>query len=325
MINWGIIGAGNMGRAFAEAIKEVDNAKLIAVASANNNNLNTFGDNFKVEKEFRFKNYESICKNDKIDAIYISTLNNTHFDLIKMCATNKKHILCEKPFCLNLTEAWEIEKIIKQNDIKFFEAIAYVSHPQTDSILNLINQDEIGEIQSIESSFGFKIRKINPESRLFNKKLGGGAILDVGCYPMSFISLFNNNNEMKFQNIYGEICNTNVDIAATAEILINDNIMCKIKVSLKEYFENNSIIYGSKANIKINSPWLPGKKAYLEISDKNRYYKKFIESDLSVYANQIKNVSNEFLDINTKEHKLFDISKAVKNMKYLDIWMKNIN
>ena len=325
MINWGVIGAGNMGRAFAEAIKEVDNAKLIAVASANNNNLNTFGDNFKIEKEFRFKNYESICKNDKIDAIYISTLNNTHFNLIKMCAMNKKHILCEKPFCLNFAEALEIEKIINQNDIKFFEAIAYVSHPQTDSILNLINEGEIGEVQSIESSFGFRIRKIKPESRLFNKKLGGGAILDVGCYPMSFISLFNNSNEMKFQNIHGEICNTNVDIAASAEILVNNNIMCKIKVSLKEYFENNSIIYGSKADIKINLPWLPGKKAYLEISNKNRYYKKFIESDLSVYANQIKNVSNEFLNKGNNADKLFDISKAVKNMRYLDHWIKNIN
>ena len=142
---------------------------------------------------------------------------------------------------------------------------------------------------------------------------------------MSFISLFNNSNEMKFQNIHGEICNTNVDIAASAEILVNDNIMCKIKVSLKEYFENNSIIYGSKADIKINSPWLPGKKAYLEIYDKNRYYKKFIESDLSVYANQIKNVSNEFLNKGKNVDKLFDISKAVKNMNYLDHWIKNIN
>ena len=250
MINWGVIGAGNMGRAFAEAIKEVDNAKLIAVASANNN-PNTFGDNFKIEKEFRFKDYESICKNDKIDAIYISTLNNTHYDLIKMCALNKKHILCEKPFCLNLAEALEIEKIINQNDIKFFEAIAYVSHPQTDSILNLINEGKIGEIQSIELSFGFKARKIMPEPRLFNKKLGGGAILDVGCYPMSFISLFNNNNEIKFQNIYGEICSTNVDIAASAEILVNDNIMCKIKISLKEYFENIQLFMAQKQISKL--------------------------------------------------------------------------
>ena len=326
MIKWGVIGAGNMGKIFAETIKEVDNAKLIAVASINSKSLDLFSNNFKIKEALRFNNYLSICKNDEIDAIYISTLNNTHFDLIKMCATNKKHILCEKPFCLNLDEALEIKKILIHNNVKFFEAIAYVSHPQTDYLLKLVNDNEIGEIKSIESSFGSRIKKVEVESRLFNKKLGGGVILDIGCYPMSFISLFsNNNNEIKFQNIKGEICETNVDIAASAEILVNDKINCKIKVSLKEFFENNSIIYGSKANMKINSPWLPGKKTFLEIYNKNRYYKQFIESDLSVYANQIKNVSNEFLKKISAGDKLFNISKAVKNMKYLDLWIKNIN
>ena len=325
MIKWGVIGAGKMGRIFAQSIKDVDNAKLIAVASLNKKTLELFGNDFKINEDLRFNNYKAICENSEIDAIYISTLNNTHLDLIKMCAIGKKNILCEKPFCLDLTEAIEAARVIKENNIKFFEAIAYFSHPQTNSLINLINTNEIGEIKSIESSYGFKV-KIRPESRLFNKKLGGGAILDIGCYPMSFISLFsNNNNEIKFQNIRGEICETNVDIAASAEILVNDKINCKIKVSLKEYFENNSIIYGSKANIKINSPWLPGKKTFLEIYNKNRYYKQFIESDLSVYANQIKNVSNEFLKKISVCDKLFDISKAVKNMKYLDLWIKNIN
>jgi predicted dehydrogenase len=326
MIKWGVIGAGNMGRIFAESIKEVDNANLIAVASTNKKRLNSFSIDFDIQKELRFNNYESICKNKKIDAIYISTLNNTHFDLIKMCAINKKHILCEKPFCLNFNEALEIEKIINNNNVKFFEAIAYLSHPQTNHLLNLINSGEIGEIKSIKSSFGFKIKKIKPESRLFNKKLGGGSILDIGCYPISFISLFTNNkNEIKFQNINGEICETNVDIVASADLLINDQISCKIKISLKEYFENNSIIYGSKGSIIINSPWLPSKKAFLEVINKERYYKQFIESDLSVYANQIKNVTDEFLENGNKDNRLFDISKATQNMKYLDTWMKNIN
>jgi len=250
MIRWGVIGSGNMARNFATAIKEVDNAKLVAISSSHNKNLESFSNEFKVDSKFRYNNYESMAKSSELDAIYISTLNNTHFDLIKLCAINKKDILCEKPFCLNLVEASEIKDIIKESGVKFFEAIAYVSHPQTDYLLNLVNNGEIGEIRSIETSFGFRVRKIKPESRLFNKKLGGGAILDIGCYPMSFISLFsNNNNEIKFQNIKGEICETNVDIAASAEILVNDKIKCKIKVSLNEYFENNSIIHGSKANM----------------------------------------------------------------------------
>ncbi|MBD1157157.1 Gfo/Idh/MocA family oxidoreductase [Pelagibacterales bacterium SAG-MED20] len=326
MIKWGVIGAGKMGRTFAHSIKEVDNAKLIAVASLDNKRLNTFGSDFNINKDLRFTNYEMICKNSDIDAIYISTLNNTHLELIKLCATYKKKILCEKPFCLNLNEAEELESILKKNDIKFFEAIAYVSHPQTDNILNLVKSGEIGEIKKIESSFGFKTKRIKPESRLFNKKFGGGSILDVGCYPLSFVSFFSNkNNDIKFINVNGEICKTNVDISASANLLIDDKIDCSIKVSLKENFKNNCILYGSKQKIVVNNPWLPDKKTFLEVFDKDRYYKKFIETDLSVYANQIKNVSKKFLNDKIEINNLFDISKAVKNMKLLDFWKKNIN
>ena len=325
MIKWGVIGTGHMANIFAESIQETDNAKLVAVSSRTKKSLEIFGDRFNIKENLRFISNEEICKSEDIDAIYISTLNNTHFDLIRLCAINKKNILCEKPFCLNLNEAKELQKIIIINKVMFFEAIAYLSHPQTSVILDLVNNDEIGEITSIESTFGFKVRKIDPESRLFNKKLGGGAILDVGCYPMSFISLFlENENKIVFNEIEGEIYHTNVDIAASANITINDKIQCKIKISLKEYFKNNSIIKGTKGSVIVGFPWLPEKKVFLEIHNKSRYYKSFVHSDLSVYANQIKNVSNKFLKNNNNKSRLFDISKSLENMTYLDHWMQSI-
>ena len=325
MIKWGVIGTGHMANIFAESIQETDNAKLMAVSSRTKKSLEIFGDRFNIKENLRFISNEEICKSEDIDAIYISTLNNTHFDLIKLCAINKKNILCEKPFCLNLIEAKELQKIIIINKVMFFEAIAYLSHPQTSVILDLVNNDEIGEIISIESTFGFKVRKIDPESRLFNKKLGGGAILDVGCYPMSFISLFlKNENKIVFNEIDGEIYHTNVDIAASANITINDKIQCKIKISLKEYFKNNSIIKGTKGSMIVGFPWLPEKKVFLEIHNKSRYYKSFVHSDLSVYANQIKNVSNRFLNNNNNKIRLFDVSKSLENMTYLDHWMQSI-
>ena len=325
MINWGIIGTGHMANIFAESIKETGNAKLVAISSRAKKSVEIFGDRFNINKDLRFITNEEICKSENIDAIYISTLNSTHFDLIKLCAVNKKNILCEKPFCLNLFEAKELQKIIITNDVMFFEGIAYLSHPQTTNILDLINNNEIGEVISIESTFGFKVSKIKPESRLFNKKLGGGAILDIGCYPMSFISLFlKNENKIVFNEIAGEICSTNVDIAASANLTINNKIQCKIKVSFKEYLKNNSIIKGTKGNMIVGFPWLPEKKVFLEIYNKSRYYKNFVFSDLSVYANQIKNVSNEFLNNNDNKNRLFDISKSLENMTYLDHWMQSI-
>ena len=143
MVRWGVIGAGHMANIFAHSIQEVNNAKLVAISSKDNKNLEFFGDRFKIEKKFRFSNYEEICKINEVDAIYISSLNNTHFDLIKLVAMNNKNILCEKPFCLNLYEAVEIQKILKKYKVSFFEAIAYLSHPQTNHIFNLINNDKL--------------------------------------------------------------------------------------------------------------------------------------------------------------------------------------
>ena len=325
MIKWGIIGAGNMGRHFANAIKEVDNAELVAISSLNNQNLISFGKEFKIEPDLQFNEYNKIIKCNEVDAVYISTLNNTHFDLIEMCALGNKNILCEKPFCLDLIEANKLKKIIDKSNIKFFEGIAYLSHPQTKKILDVINNNEIGEVLSIESFFGFKVKKINPNSRLFNKKLGGGAILDIGCYPLSFISLFNNEkNDLAFKSSSRKICNTQVDIAASANIIINNKINCKIEISLEKNLKNNSIIYGSKGHLIVNSPWLPEKKTFLEIFTNTRYYKLFTNSNLSVYANQIKNISNEFLEKNNDESKLFKISESLENMKYLNQWMQNV-
>ena len=326
MVRWGIVGLGNMANHFANAIKEVSNAKLVAIASQNKSKLDLFSSKYNINKELRFDDYVSLASCKEIDAIYISTLNNTHADIIGLFAKNKKDILCEKPFCINIKEGKNIKKLIRENNIKFFEAIAYLSHPQTNEILDLIKNEEIGEINSIKSEFGFKVSKIDPKSRLFNKELGGGAILDIGCYPFSFLSLFNKENK-KFifnkKNIKN--CSTKVDIEATANLTLNDKINCEIKVSFEENLENLSTIYGSKGSLIIKQPWLPKKKTFLEIYNKERYYKKFINSELTIYAEQIKNVSNEFLGLNNPKTKLYDINKSLNNMNYLNEWMSKIS
>ena len=119
MIKWGIIGLGNMAQKFADSIKETDNAKLIAISSLNNQKLKIFKQNFQIKEELVFNNYNDLVKCDEVDAVYIATLNNTHLDLIMLCAENKKNILCEKPMSLNVEEARTAEKHIKKFDVMF--------------------------------------------------------------------------------------------------------------------------------------------------------------------------------------------------------------
>ena len=325
MVNWGIIGLGNMGYKFANSIKETNNSKLVGIASFNDKKLKLFQDNFKVDKKNSYNNYDELINSNSIDSIYIATLNNTHLELIKKCAENKKNILCEKPIALNYEEALSALKYVNTNKVTFFEAIAFRSHPQTKIVKQIIDRNEIGEVLSIESSFGFKVKKINLKSRLFNKLLGGGSILDLGCYPMSTLSfLFNKKAKYKFTNASGSFISADVDDSAEAEILLNDQVKCKIKVSIRENLENKTIITGTEGKLIINNPWLPEKKTTLDIKKSNSFYKQFVNSELSIFANQIQKIAENFQNKDKSDEFLVDINDSLNIMKNLTEWSKLI-
>ncbi len=270
MINWGVLGLGGMGTTFANSIKETSNSKLLGVASKSG----------KTFKDFENQTYEKLIQNKDIHAVYISTLNNTHIELIKEISKLNKKILCEKPVSTSLEDLLEIKKLIEEKKIQFYEAIAYYSHPQTLEILNLINNDEIGEIQNIESNFGYKA-KFKPSSRIFDKSLGGGSIFDLGCYPISFVMLFAKKPEkisiLKKDLSYAKSA---VDDDAKAVLDYNNEFKSEIHVSIKNNLNNVCIIRGTKGFLKINEPWKPGINSTIEVTNKNHFYVKSINSKL---------------------------------------------
>ena len=325
MMKWGVVGLGHMAHQFAESIKEIDNAKLISISSSSDSKLKEFGDKYSIEKKNRFNQYQDII-NSEADAVYISTLNYTHSSLIKILINSNKKVLCEKPFVINYNEALELSEIIKEDQNNFYEAIAYRSSPQIISLLNLIKDGEIGKIYKIESTFGFRVRRVNPKSRLFNKKTGGGAILDVGCYPVSFANLFNENGKkLEIKSVKGSLSKTGVDDYAELIGTTNGDIQIELKVSLKNHYKNNCIIYGSNGVIKIPSPWLPEKKTYLEVYKDKSYYKKFVTSDKSVYSNQTNEITKKFLKLKTiNSDLLVNIDESVEIAKILTSWREHI-
>ena len=321
MIKWGIVGLGNMAQKFAHSVKETDNAKLIAISSLNNERLKSFKENFKIDKKFVFDNYNDLISCSEVDAVYIATVNNSHVNLIKMCAENKKNILCEKPIALNFQEAKDAADYINKYNVIFYEALAYYSHGQTKNLIGLINEKKLGKIISINSTFGFKVKRINPKSRIFDKSLGGGSILDIGCYPLSLLNLFFKNNEsIKFKNAKGSFASTDVDDSAEANLLIGNKIDAFIKVSFKENLENKVVIKCENGSLIIPSPWLPEIKSYIDVNYVNSNYKKFFTSARSLFGNQIQNVSANIENNKKKDDFLVNIEESLKIMNNLTIW-----
>ena len=317
MINWGVIGFGRMGKTFTNCFKNTDQLFQLRGIASNSNSKN--------KNEF-YKNYDDLINSSEIDALYISTLNNTHKDLATRCIKQNKKVLCEKPLGLNLNEVKEIYDLLSDKKDYFFEAIAYRSHPQTLKLKELLEDRNFGKVKKVEANFGFKVKKIKKDSRLFNKSLGGGSILDLGCYPVSFFSLlteltddFNDLEVIKSDRI---LCETNVDVHGEIELRLNNQVTAIGRVSLSQNLDNICRVYCENAIITVSSPWLPSEKTFLEIETKGRYFKEFIITKKNVYEHQLENVSLAFKRKNSKNSHLVNIEESLEISRILDEWLK---
>ncbi len=264
-IKWGIIGPGNIANNFADGLKSSYSGQLVAIASNNEDRRKNFGDKYNIHSDFRFDSYEDIINSEHIDAIYISTPHNLHAEWTIKAAGKGKHVLCEKPGAVNLNEGKKIIESIKEAGVFYMEGFMYRCHPQIPKLLELIKNKTIGEIESIKSSFGYDTGKTIPESRIFNKELTGGAILDVGLYPISFARLIagvatgEKFLEPNFINAKGRIGETGVDEVAHAKLEFKNGIKAEVSTAIRESMKNNASILGSNGIIELPDPWMPGR------------------------------------------------------------------
>ena len=265
-INWGIIGLGNIANHHLKSFKKSENCQLKGIASRNSQKLENFKKKINIHDSFCFNNYEDLIKNSEIDIIYIALPNSYHYEWINKCIDYGKHILVEKP----ITEkSFQLEKIKnkllqKKSNILIYEGFMYKYHPQIKKVLELVKNNEIGDIKEIVSNFGVNLltknffwlfkkkKKIEKENRLFNKKLGGGSILDLGCYPVSFITMllenlnFINYEDYKILKKKVEIGKTGVDIDAKIEMRVNTshNLTHTILRVVEFYVHGSQILCG---------------------------------------------------------------------------------
>jgi len=266
IVKWGIIGPGNIAKSFADGLKQSRFGELVAIASTNQDRRKSFGDKYNIKSNLRFETYDDIIESSQIDAIYISTPHTLHAEWTVKAASKGKHVLCEKPGAVNLKEGKQVIQAVKEAGVFYMEGFMYRCHPQIKTLLKLIKEKQIGEIKSIKSSFGFDTGKVIPKSRLFNKELAGGAILDVGLYPISFSRLvagvasgkkFLNPSKLTGSATIGE---TGVDEVAYAKFEFENDIVADASTAIRKEMANNAIITGSKGTIEMSEPWTPGKE-----------------------------------------------------------------
>lgn len=181
IINWGIIGLGNIAHLFAKELQLVSGVQLVAVASRSKDNAEAFAKTYQCPKAY--DSYEGILNDDTIDILYIATPHDSHAELTIKALEKNKHVLCEKPIALRYEDAEKmIAAAVKHNKF-FMEAFWTRFNPSFRAAFAKIKQGEIGTIRYINADFAFYAEE-KEGSRMFDLKAGGGSLMDIGVYPL---------------------------------------------------------------------------------------------------------------------------------------------
>jgi predicted dehydrogenase len=243
-VNWGFIGAGVVAtKALAPAVRSARNANLYAVASRDISRA------LNLSPSCVYDNYDELINDPKVEAIYISLPNNVHASIASRALLAGKAVLCEKPLTLNYQESEELVKVSKVSNSLLVEAIWFRWHPRLIKACEQIAAGVIGEITQIDAAFTYVNN--NKGNYRFDPALGGGALLDLGPYPLHLIaSLFGSEARVELLEANQDIGPSGVDLVTTGSALINDSVRFNFNLSFVGQLSQEITISGSKGSIK---------------------------------------------------------------------------
>jgi len=262
-VRWGILGPGRIARKFAADLAYAEGAELVAVGSRNQANADAFGDEFSVPN--RYDSYADLANDPDVDVVYIATPHPAHHEATILCLEAGKHVLCEKPFAMNTGEAQEMIDAAKANNRFLMEAMWTRFRPIMSKVRELVADGTLGDIQLVTATIGWK-SSFDPEFRLYNPALGGGALLDGGVYPVSFASMVLGAPD----RVTGvaTLGDSNVDENATIALHYPSGAVAALAVTIRANPVSLGMIVGSEGTILIDHDWhkpqtfqllLPGK------------------------------------------------------------------
>lgn len=260
-IKWGIVGLGNIASQFASDLLLIDDAELTAVASRDISKAELFAEKFGALR--MYNSYDLLFEDSEVEIIYIATPHNSHAELSIKALENGKHVICEKPMSLSYNDAERMIKASKKNNRFFMEAFWTRFIPSIQDILQKVNNGIIGDVNYIKADFAFHGSETE-NKRLFDKELGGGALFDIGVYPL-FLSyiLLGNPKEIIAKAIKHK---NDIDLQ-TSMLLQYESAQSVLHASIVSESDMKASISGSKGRIELNSPWFVADGYSLFIND----------------------------------------------------------
>ena len=247
-IRWAILGAGKIARAFATDFQYLQGAELVAVGSRDRQKSREFADAFSIPQAL---SYEELMQDPEIDAVYIATPHPFHFSQAAAVLKAGKAVLCEKPICVNRSQLEELIAVAKTTNQFLMEAMWTYFIPAIEVAANWIQEGLIGELKLIQADFCFPSEPT--VERLWNPALAGGALLDIGIYPIAFANYFMNRLPEKITSS-AQLAESGVD-ERTGILLEYGNTSANLYTSIVSKGTNTGYLFGSKGYIKLPAFW----------------------------------------------------------------------
>jgi predicted dehydrogenase len=262
---WGILGLGNIARSFAHGLRDIPDAQLVAGGSQSCDRAEAFRTEFNVPR--CYSTYDELVNDPEIDAVYIATRHPQHAEPAIACIRAGKAVVIEKPFTINAREAKQIIDAARQHGVCCIEAMWTRFLPLMARVRELVQQGTIGDVRIVHADFSFRA-EFDPASRLFDPALGGGSLLDVGVYPISFASMLLG-RPIEAVGV-AHIGETQVDEQVAMSIAYAGGKVASLTCGTRARSQHEAFIVGTEGRIHIHAPWWIPRSMTLVRSDDSR-------------------------------------------------------
>jgi predicted dehydrogenase len=258
-IRWGILGLGGIAEKFADALSFVEDAQLVAVGSRSDEKAQKFGRKFGIPH--RHGSYQQLAEDSDVDIIHIATPQSLHCENTIMCLEAGKAVLCEKAFCVNARQAKAMVDCARRHKLFLMEAMWTRFLPLMDKVRQLLAENAIGEVRILAADFGFRYDEHAVKQRVVDPNLAGGALLDVGAYPIALsYMLFGRPEQIHSAAYLGE---KGVDEQNGIVFTFEKGRLSIIYSAQRTETPQEAVIMGTKGMIRLHRSWWSGNKLTL--------------------------------------------------------------
>jgi predicted dehydrogenase len=260
-LGFGVVGTGGIAADFCEALSRSGRCRVLDVCGTSGEKAEAFARRFGLPSAS--SELSQLLSNTRVDVVYIATPHPLHEAQALECIAHGKAVLCEKPLTLDSQSSARVIEAARARGVFLMEAFMYRCHPVIPALLSRLQAGGIGELRHLRADFGFRVPR-DPQNRLFDVKLGGGGILDVGGYPMSLARLLagivvgSPFAEPTRLHAVGYVGPTGADELATAVLQFDSSFSANLTCSVHHRVGTRAVLFGEVGQIVLEDPWLPG-------------------------------------------------------------------